>query len=57
MQYIKIEFEENLLIVSGWVQSGLGNKGGSEMALNGVVAAVPKKSVMKVIEEIKRNIQ
>lgn len=57
MQYIKIQFEENLLSVSGWVQAGLGSKGGSEMALNGVVAAVPKKSVMKVIEEIKRSIQ
>ena len=56
MQYIKIEFEENSLIVSGWVQAGLGSKGGSEMALNGVVAAVPKKSVMKVIEEIKRSV-
>lgn len=48
MQYIKI--------VSGWVQAGVGSVGGNEMALNGIVAAVPKKSVMKVIEQIKASL-
>lgn len=60
MQYIKIEFTDTItdttLIVSGWVQAGVGSVGGNEMALNGIVAAVPKKSVMKVIEQIKASL-
>lgn len=56
MQYIKIEFTDTTLIVSGWVQAGVGSAGGNEMALNGIVAAVPKKSVMKVIEQIKASL-
>ena len=54
MQYIKIEFTDTTLVVSGWVQAG--SVGGNEMALNGIVAAVPKKSVMKVIEQIKASL-
>ena len=56
MQYIKIEFTDTTLVVSGWVQAGVGSVGGNEMALNGIVAAVPKKSVMKVIEQIKASL-
>lgn len=56
MQYIKIEFTDTTLAVSGWVQAGVGSVGGNEMALNGIVAAVPKKSVMKVIEQIKASL-
>lgn len=56
MQYIKIEFTDTTLAVSGWVQAGVGGVGGNEMALNGIVAAVPKKSVMKVIEQIKASL-
>ena len=53
---IKIEFTDTTLVVSGWVQAGVGSVGGNEMALNGIVAAVPKKSVMKVIEQIKASL-
>ena len=56
MQYIKIEFTDTTLVVAGWVQAGVGSVGGNEMALNGIVAAVPKKSVMKVIEQIKASL-
>ena len=56
MQYIKIEFTDTTLVVTGWVQEGVGSVGGNEMALNGIVAAVPKKSVMKVIEQIKASL-
>ena len=52
----KIEFTDTTLVVSGWVQAGVGSVGGNEMALNGIVAAVPKKSVMKVIEQIKASL-
>lgn len=57
MQYIKIEFSNDSVTLSAWVQAGLGNMGGGEMALNGIVAAAPKKSLMKVIEQIKSNIR
>lgn len=56
MQYVKLEFESDCLVVSAWVQAGIGNVGGSEMELSGFVAAVPKKSLMKVIEKIKKSI-
>lgn len=56
MQYVKLEFESDCLVVSAWVQAGIGNAGGSEMELSGFVAAVPKKSLMKVIEKIKKSI-
>ncbi|MGN0459483.1 MAG: hypothetical protein ACI4HL_01070 [Ruminococcus sp.] len=53
MKFVKLELDENSIILSAWVQAGLGSAGGSEMALDGVVLAVPKKSLMKVIEQIK----
>jgi hypothetical protein len=54
MQYIKVEYGPGCIILSAWVQVGVGSVGGGEMDLKGVVAAVPKKSLMKVIEQIKR---
>lgn len=56
MQYIKTEYSSNYVNVSGWVQTGVGNVGGKEMALDGIVAAMPKKSVMKVISRIQNSI-
>lgn len=52
MQYIKIEYSVGGAAVSAWVQAGLGSIGGSEMDLNGFVAAMPKKMLMTVLEEI-----
>lgn len=57
MQFIKIEYEENVLLVSGWVQVGMGNVGGNEMALTGFTASIPKKSVMKVISKIQDTVR
>lgn len=57
MQFIKIEYGENIISVSGWVQVGVGNVGGNEMALTGFTASVPKKSVMKVIAKIQEVIR
>lgn len=54
MQFIKVDFSESAVTISAWVQSGIGNLGGSEMDLTGFVAAAPKKSLMKVIEKIKK---
>lgn len=56
MQYIKLEFDNNFISVSGWIQTGIGNIGGNEMDLNGIIGAVPKKSVLKVISKIQNAI-
>lgn len=49
MKYIKIEYAaNNTLIISGWVRVILG----SEQDLDGFVAAIPKKQVMNLIQEI-----
>ena len=53
MEFVILELDENSIILSAWVQAGLGSAEGSEMALDGVVLVVPKKSLMKVIEKIK----
>ncbi|MGM9537510.1 MAG: hypothetical protein ACI3VN_04180 [Candidatus Onthomonas sp.] len=54
MQYIKVEFSSDEVILSAWVQAGVGSVGGSEMDLTGFVAALPKKQLLKVLEEIKQ---
>ena len=56
MQFIKIEFSENELIVSAWIKVGVGSLTAGEQDLSGVVGAVPKKSLMKVVEKIKLSI-
>lgn len=52
MHYIKIEHTNDTVVVSGWVQMGVGSIGGKEHALKGVVAIVPKKSVKKTISKL-----
>lgn len=53
MKYMKIEFHENNEIeISGWIRAALG----TEQDLSGFVGAIPKKQVMKVIEEIQKAI-
>lgn len=53
MQFVKIEFSQNEFVMAAWVQAGIGSVGGREMDLTGFVAAIPKKQLMKVLEEIK----
>lgn len=53
VKFIKTEFSQNSLTLYGWVKTGLG---GPEMDLSGFALAVPKKSVMKVIEQIKMSV-
>ena len=54
MQFIKIDFSSNEFTISAWVQAGLGSVGGNEMYLTGVVASIPKKKLLNVIEKIKK---
>lgn len=49
MKYIKIEFaSNNTLIISGWIRPVLGK----EQNLEGTVCCVPKRQVMKIINQI-----
>ena len=54
MQFVKVDFGQNECVLSAWIQVGLGSVGGGEMDLTGVVGALPKKQLMKVLEEIKQ---
>lgn len=53
MKFIKVEYGNQRISLSAWVQVGIGSTGGREMALDGFTAAIPKKQLMKTIEEIK----
>lgn len=57
MHYIKTEYLEGMVRVYGWIQMGVGPVGGKEHALSGVVAVIPKKSVLKTIDKIKAAIR
>ena len=55
MQYIKLKYEENTLILSAWIQDGVGNViGGKERDLSGITGVIPKKSLKKTIEQIRQ---
>ncbi len=55
MQYMELVFTPGVLEVSAWVQAGVGSANlGKEMGLDGFVAIVPKRSLKKVIEELKK---
>ncbi len=55
MQYMELAFTPGVLEVSAWVQAGVGSANlGKEMGLDGFVAIVPKRSLKKVIEELKK---
>lgn len=54
MQFLKFQFtDQKEVIISGWVQAGLGSIGFNEMDLSGTVAAIPKKSLLKTIDGLK----
>ncbi len=52
MQYVKVEYTQNELVLSGWIQAGLGSVAGSEMDLTGFVGMVPKKALRKRLDKI-----
>ena len=57
MHFIKLEYTENTVVISGWVQSGMGDIGGKEMNLKGFVGIIPKKQVLKTIDKVKAAIR
>ena len=52
MHYIKVEYYPTEIHLYGWVQSGIGDAGFGEMDLTGFVGCIPKKAVLKVMEQI-----
>ena len=54
MQFVKVDFWQDECVLLAWVQVGFGIIVGGEMDLTGVVGALPKKQLMKVLEEIKQ---
>ncbi len=54
MKFVKVEYAPDKILLSAWVQIGLGSLGGGEMDLTGVTGALPKKQLMKLVEEIKQ---
>lgn len=53
MKYIKLmPLQGNLLMIQGWVKVGMADKGLHEMSLEGILAAIPKKTVNDTIDKI-----
>lgn len=52
MKFIKLFYQPNILIISGWTSSGIGSITVNEMPLKGIVGAVPKKSCMNTIKMV-----
>ena len=49
MKFIKLDFQPNMLVIFGWTAAGLGSKITSEMPLEGIIGAAPKKSCLKTV--------
>lgn len=52
-KYIKVDYAQNLITLSAWIQIGVGSGGSGEMDLTGFTLAVPKKQLLKIIEKTK----
>lgn len=55
MKFVKVDYSNSEIILSAWVQMGLGSVGGSEMDLTGFVGALPKRQLMNCLEKIKNS--
>ena len=52
-KFLKISFEDEMLVMEAWISAGLGSKPNTEYPLDGkFVAAVPKQQLQKVVNEI-----
>ena len=52
MKFIKLEYQPNMLIISGWICPGMFTLTICEVSLkSGLYAAIPKKSCMKVVQK------
>lgn len=56
MQFVKVAPFDDALGIQAWVQSGIGDVGLREQCLDGFVGALPKKMLLKVVEQIQNAI-
>lgn len=56
MQFVKIAPFEDALGIQAWVQAGIDDVGLKEQCLDGFVGALPKKMLLKVVEQIQNAI-
>ena len=54
MRYVKVEFGADEFTLSAWMLAGLGGKTGAETDLSGLAAALEKKKMRNMLEEIVR---
>lgn len=54
MQYVKVEYSQNEVVLYGWIQAGVGSLAGPEMDLNGFVGAIPKKQLLKRLNKVQQ---
>ena len=52
MKYIKLMYQPNMLIISGWLCPGMFSLTICEIPLKGGYAFIPKKSCMKIVEKL-----
>ena len=60
MKFIKLLYQPNMLVISGWTCAGVGSVTVNEMPLKGIVGAVPKKSCMttiKMVAQVAQSVQ
>ena len=56
MHFIKLDYIPGDLLLSGFVQIGVGSVGLDEMDLTGFTGKIPKKSTFKTIQKIRKAI-
>lgn len=56
MHFIMLDYNNNELLITGWVQIGIGSAGLSDMDLTGFLGSIPKKSTYKTIQKIRKAI-
>lgn len=54
MRFMKLDYQQGMLILSGWVAGGFFDMIGREMPLEGVTAALPKKLAKNTFDNIQR---
>lgn len=57
MHFIKVEYKTGAIVLSGWIQIGVGSVCGKEQELKGFVGMAPKKSVLKTMKKLQDIIQ
>ena len=57
MKYIKLFYQPNMLVITGWTCDGIGSITVNEHPLKGIFGAVPKQSCMNTIKMVAQTAQ